>query len=213
MGVFKRAFAFILTAAMLISAAGCSKTKRVFSISTVENILISRNAYKYNEITGFTRAVLSPSEVEGKPVYMSSEGMDAQSLYNVIVNHSMSFPAAEVTAALYSCFWQNDPSGTPSDTTVYVLHFSDEKTADKIYRAIDQKLVQGWANARYASGKDGYQYSTVIIDVSGGQSERGVYLSRNSVVFVRGFCDGKNDNALIATVCDKLGVVTPVDAK
>lgn len=213
MGVFKRALAFILTAGMLIGAAGCSKTKKTFSISAVESILISRSAKKHEEITSFNRAVLNPSGMEDAPVYMNCEGLDAQSIYNVIVNHSMSFPAGEVTNALYACFWQNDPAGTAVDTTIYVLHFKDQKTADKIYRAIEQNLIQGWPNAKYASGKDDYQFSTVVIDYSAGKTERGVYLSANSVVFVRGLCENKNDDPLIAAVCEKLGIVTPVNAK
>ena len=86
MGVFKRAFAFILTAAMLISAAGCSKSHKAFSISDIESVSVSRGAVVYSDVAYFSSDIMSPKKLDGKPASIHSEEMNAQSLYSSTSN-------------------------------------------------------------------------------------------------------------------------------
>ena len=188
MGVFKRALAFILTAVMLIGAAGCSSSRKGFSFSDIEDITISKNAVKYEDCSGFSRAVMSATEANGELVYMNCEGADAQSVYNVIVNQSYILPACDPESAFYMCRWQEDKSGTPTDTTIYILTFKDGKTAEKMFSAIELQLIKSWSDGEIVTGKRSYQYSTLIVEGNDCRYERGLYRCKNTLLFVKGLC-------------------------
>lgn len=213
MGVFKRAFAFILTAAMLICASGCSKSRKAFSFSDVENTMISRNAVKFDDCTSFSRAVMSATDSNGDLVYMNCDGTDAQSIYNIIVNQSYILPACELESAFYMCRWQKDKSGDPADTTIYILTFKDGKTAEKMFSAIELQLIKSWSAGENVSGKKDYQYSTLIVEGNGSKYERGLYRCKNTLLFVKGLCTDYGDDEIVGEICDKLDVVTPMNAK
>ena len=213
MKFLKRVVAVVLTAGILAGAAGCSKSHKAFSYSDVEDIPYSRLAEKYEDVTVFSSDIMNPTMLEGKPAYIKCKDLDAQSVYNVIVNRFHTLPVSEVKDAFYMCCWQEDKAGTPTDTTIYILTFKDSSTAERIFGALEVSLILGWPNGKNASGKKGYQYSTVYFESETGTYERGLYRSKNTVLFVKGVCNDGRDDDLVAEFCNKLDVVTPVKAK
>lgn len=213
MKFLKRVAALALTAVILVGGTGCSKSHKAFSISDIESVSVSRGAVEYSDVAYFSSDIMSPKKLDGKPASIHSEEMNAQSLYNVAVDRFHMLPAVEVKEAFYICTWQKDDGGQYADTEAYLLVFNDTKTAEKLFGALEVQQITGWPDGKYASGNKGYYYSTVCYDTNTGKYERGIYRAKNTLLYVKGVCKYGTEDALVAEVCDKLGVVSPMKAK
>lgn len=142
--------------------------------------------------------------------FTSIDGEAAQEIYDQMLNWQKKWPALEVKSATALYSETTDQDGKPESVMAYAFAFADEKQAVALYTAMKEEfLSQAADDGRASVGADGYDYTIYYRENSTMAFSMCVYRSGNEVFHLRLLDRSGDENEVVKTICEQIGVISP----
>lgn len=197
MKYLKNALCVALIFVMLVSLTGCGTSrlnhKKLAQFLDKQDIDCCEDLDDYTKIYGKMK--------KGSEGYISSEGKDAQKIYNKIFNRLNQFSKYDITYATAAYIYDSDGLNY-----LFMFTFEDEKDAEKFYKKLNKQID----NPDDEGEEKGLSFTLSNQKKSTKKSYiTGIYLEKNTVLYLRATT---TDEDFVDDLCSTFKIPSPFDA-
>ena len=192
----KNALCTALIFVMLFSLTGCGTGK--LSHKKMAQFLEKQDLEECEDLDDYTK--IYGKMKKGNEGFISSEGKDAQKIYNKVFNRLNQYSKYDVTAATSAFIYDSDGLNY-----LFMFTFEDEKDAEKFYK----KLSKSIDDPDDEGEEKGLRFTLLNQKKNTKKSYiTGIYLEKNTVLFLRG---QTTDEDFADDLCAEFKIPSPFD--